>query len=228
MRPEVSAQPHTLSPDGRWWWDGEKWQPAISTDGKWRWDGVRWVSVQRGSPWMWVRRIGSLAVGLLLLIGAVSIGLGVALARPIDPVRINGNLTRFVTDCPVPGDVGDQCAFIDSDSFCYRIHPKDFKPAPPPLANRIGQSIAFVVDKQNYQTSRIIGDPYCNFEVGQVIVIDSGQETHYSTPAMTEPESVGHARSDILPVFVAILIALALLIGWNATMEIRHYRSVRR
>lgn len=149
------------------------------------------------------------------------------MARPIDPVRIDGNLTRFVKDCPVPGDVGDECAFIDSDRFCYRLHPKDFQPALLSLSGRIGDHISFVVDKENYQSSRTVGDPYCNFEVGQVIVTDSGQEMHYSTRAMTEPEFVGRARGDILRFFVTFLILLGLLIGWNATVEIRRYRRLR-
>jgi hypothetical protein len=33
-----------FSEDGRWWWDGTRWLPAISEDGQWRWDGSRWVS----------------------------------------------------------------------------------------------------------------------------------------------------------------------------------------
>lgn len=45
----------TLSPDGRWRWDGARWvaveapvpaaaAPAtLSPDGRWRWDGARWV-----------------------------------------------------------------------------------------------------------------------------------------------------------------------------------------
>jgi hypothetical protein len=127
----------------------------------------------------------------------------------------------------VPGDVGDECAFIDSDRFCYRLHPKNFQPALPSLSDRIGDPISFVVDKENYQSSRTIGDPYCNFEVGEVIVTDSGQEVRYSTRAMTEPEFVGHARSDNLRFFVAFLVLLGVLIGWNALMEIRRHRRLR-
>jgi hypothetical protein len=202
------AQPHTFSPDGRW-----------------RWDGTRWVAVKGAGPWTWARRIGSLVVGLLLLFGAGTTAIGLAVARPIDPVRIEGNLTRFVKDCPVPGDIGDQCAFIDSDPYCYRLHPDNFQPALPSLSDGIGQPITFIVDRNNYESSRTVGDPYCNFEVGQVIVTISGRQTRYSTRAMTEPQFVGHARSDILPLFVAMLIAFALLMGWNATMEIRRYRQ---
>lgn len=218
-------QPHNFSPDGRWWWDGERWQPALSSDGRSRWDGVRWVPVRRRSPWMWVRRIGSLAIALLLLLGAGIFGIGAAVARPIDPVQVSGNLTRFVKDCPVPGDVVASCAFIDSDSFCYRLHPGDFQPSLPTLSDRIGHPISFVVDRGNYESSRTIGDPYCNFEVGQVIVSDSSQETRYSTRAMTEPQFVGHARSDLLPTFVVCVVLLGLLTGWNATMEIWRHRQ---
>ncbi len=34
-----------LSTDGNWWWDGERWAPALSTDGLWRWDGSVWRPV---------------------------------------------------------------------------------------------------------------------------------------------------------------------------------------
>ncbi|HEV2034637.1 MAG TPA: hypothetical protein VGU71_10650 [Candidatus Dormibacteraeota bacterium] len=173
---------------------------------------------------MWVRRIGSIIVGLLLLVVAGIFGIGAAFARPIDPVQVSGNLTRFVKDCQVPGDVGASCAFIDSDSYCYRLHPEDFQPSLPSLSERIGQPISFVVDRGNYESSRTIGDPYCNFEVGRVIVTDSSREMRYSTRAMTEPQFVGHARADILPTLVVSLVLLGLLIGWNTTVEIRRHR----
>jgi len=32
----------TVSPDGRFWWDGAQWLP-ISEDGRWRWNGTRWL-----------------------------------------------------------------------------------------------------------------------------------------------------------------------------------------
>jgi hypothetical protein len=34
-----------ISPDGRWWWDGQKWQSLYSPDGSHRWDGSAWVPV---------------------------------------------------------------------------------------------------------------------------------------------------------------------------------------
>ena len=176
---------------------------------------------------MWVRRIGSLAVGLLLVLGACSVAIAAAVARPIDPIRVSGTLTRFVADFCVIGEARDQCAFIDTDQFCYRIHPRDFQPTLPSLSERIGQPISFVVDKANYETSRSIGDPYCNFEVGQIIVTDSGRETRYSTPAMTQPEFVGHARSDIVRLLVPFSILLGTLIAWNALIEIRRRRRRR-
>jgi hypothetical protein len=35
------SQP-VFSPDGNWWWDGQRWQPALSADGQWRWSGATW------------------------------------------------------------------------------------------------------------------------------------------------------------------------------------------
>lgn len=33
-----------LSPDGRWFWDGQRWASAISADGAWTWNGTTWVA----------------------------------------------------------------------------------------------------------------------------------------------------------------------------------------
>lgn len=34
-----------ISPDGRFWWDGQAWQPLFSPDGMWRWSGQAWVQL---------------------------------------------------------------------------------------------------------------------------------------------------------------------------------------
>ncbi len=34
-----------ISPDGRFWWDGQAWQPLYSPDGMWRWSGHAWVQL---------------------------------------------------------------------------------------------------------------------------------------------------------------------------------------
>ena len=64
----------TFSDDGRWFWDGNQWQPAISKDGSWRWDGLQWrhTSSTGGSKSPIVFRLGpaisgGLAVFALLL-----------------------------------------------------------------------------------------------------------------------------------------------------------------
>lgn len=33
-----------ISPDGQWYWDGQRWQSTLSPDGRWRWDGHRWIA----------------------------------------------------------------------------------------------------------------------------------------------------------------------------------------
>jgi hypothetical protein len=32
-----------LSGDGKYWWNGERWLPAVTEDGLWRWDGTAWT-----------------------------------------------------------------------------------------------------------------------------------------------------------------------------------------
>src|ERR1700694_4023397 len=34
-----------LSPDGLWYWDGQKWLTTLSANGKFRWDGHNWVAL---------------------------------------------------------------------------------------------------------------------------------------------------------------------------------------
>lgn len=46
------STPHSgpvFSDDGKWWWDGQNWQPAVSADGRMRWDGRQWQPVP-GQP----------------------------------------------------------------------------------------------------------------------------------------------------------------------------------
>jgi hypothetical protein len=40
---QPNASPGQFSPDGKYWWDGQQWVPAVSQDGKQRWNGTAWV-----------------------------------------------------------------------------------------------------------------------------------------------------------------------------------------
>jgi hypothetical protein len=44
---QPSASPPQFSADGRFWWDGAQWQPAVSPDGRWRWNGIQWIPMAR-------------------------------------------------------------------------------------------------------------------------------------------------------------------------------------
>ena len=33
-----------VSPDGQWFWDGQKWMTTLSPDGRFRWDGRQWAA----------------------------------------------------------------------------------------------------------------------------------------------------------------------------------------
>jgi hypothetical protein len=43
LRPRPTPAQGGFSEDGKWWWDGREWRPAISDDGHWRWTGTHWV-----------------------------------------------------------------------------------------------------------------------------------------------------------------------------------------
>jgi hypothetical protein len=42
----MSSSPPEWSADGNWFWDGSKWNDAVSADGKWRFDGREWKPFQ--------------------------------------------------------------------------------------------------------------------------------------------------------------------------------------
>jgi hypothetical protein len=84
-----------VSPDGRWYWDGQRWVSAVTPDGAWQWNGVAWVaavappsnSVAGGLlgkvpgfrsrvPW----KMGVAAVAYLAIAGIVLFSVGSALA----------------------------------------------------------------------------------------------------------------------------------------------------
>ena len=72
--PQGRADITKFSDDGRFFWDGSKWESAISADGAWRWTGTEWVAnaATRRSSWPLALRIGSWAgaglAGLLVLL----------------------------------------------------------------------------------------------------------------------------------------------------------------
>jgi hypothetical protein len=47
--PTISGPPR-FSDDGKWWWDGKQWQPAVSDDGRLRWSGTAWMPVEMPHP----------------------------------------------------------------------------------------------------------------------------------------------------------------------------------
>ena len=69
----------TLSPDGRFWWDGIGWQP-VSPDGQAYWNGLVWVPLRVAPrpPLSLVPPTPSRA-GIVLLIGALGLLLGAIL-----------------------------------------------------------------------------------------------------------------------------------------------------
>jgi hypothetical protein len=76
-----------LSPDGKWFWNGQTWLSALSADGHWRWDGTNWaatrpVSVRKrwdaGIAWLPGLRTGVawklpvIALGFLLMLAGIN------------------------------------------------------------------------------------------------------------------------------------------------------------
>ena len=76
-----------ISPDGQWFWDGQKWLTTLSPDGQSRWDGRNWVAAgapplrkpqaggfrsvpgfRTGAAW----KVPVVAVGFLLLLAGIN------------------------------------------------------------------------------------------------------------------------------------------------------------
>jgi hypothetical protein len=79
--PRVGPSQH--SPDGRWWFDGSTWHPALSANGRWHWTGNNWVPTtdQQRRPiprtwWLfgpaWLVLLGAWAFFLIIASGGSS------------------------------------------------------------------------------------------------------------------------------------------------------------
>jgi len=68
-----------FSDDGKYFWDGGEWRPAVSEDGAWRWTGSGWVAYQAppasGKPtiWAWVGWVGASLAGLVFLLSLFAV-----------------------------------------------------------------------------------------------------------------------------------------------------------
>ena len=75
-----------VSQDGRWFWDGQKWQSVISPDGKFRWSGTAWVAAasqpQSGlKPWSTKKVTAAVAggfAGMVIIVALVAAVVGAA------------------------------------------------------------------------------------------------------------------------------------------------------
>jgi hypothetical protein len=86
-----------FSDDGKFYWDGTKWQPAISSDGAWRWNGTTWVvnSAAAESRWPAALKIGGwvlAGLGALVLVLAITSVIAFAVAASADKTYAPGYL----------------------------------------------------------------------------------------------------------------------------------------
>lgn len=73
IMPRGRADMIKFSDDGRYFWDGTKWESALSADGAWRWTGTEWIANagRRQSSWPMALRIASwagMAIAALLIL----------------------------------------------------------------------------------------------------------------------------------------------------------------
>ena len=128
-----------LSPDGQWFWDGQKWMTTLSPDARFRWDGRQWAATTApaGRPGLDAfRQIPGLRTGTawklafsgfvgLLLIGALSN----VVAQP--PSTSAGHQIAAVPSSPTP-PAESRPASPSSAASPSPSHLASPSPTPPP------------------------------------------------------------------------------------------------
>src|SRR5216683_1743994 len=69
-----------ISPDGRWFWDGQSWLTTSSPDGAWKWNGRAWLPTQqtaglsrRWSDFGFIRKLPGFRAGTRWRVAAASV-----------------------------------------------------------------------------------------------------------------------------------------------------------
>ena len=130
--PSKYPAPVQFSPDGEWFWDGVRWQPAYSPDRRLRWDGARWLPTGpaqmqqwRYEPTEWTRRLQVILLALLVVGGVTGVVLVPAFMLPtmqrivdttlatmppssgVDPVAFRDSMNSiFITSLVAGGVIG--------------------------------------------------------------------------------------------------------------------------
>lgn len=102
------GSPVQFSPDGEWFWDGARWQPAYSPDRRWRWDGARWLPAGsprtqqwRYEPTVWTRRLQVTLLALLIVGGAIGVALVPAFLLPTMQQTVDATLATMPANANV-------------------------------------------------------------------------------------------------------------------------------
>jgi hypothetical protein len=140
-----------ISPDGQWFWDGQKWLSTLSPDGRWRWNGTNWVASVMSpirKPWpagiWWIPglRTGAawklpvIAVGFLLLLA----GIGSLASQP--PSSPSGQAVAESRPSPSPSAATEA---ISSPSAAAQSPSPKPSPSPTPKASPSPQAAASAV-----------------------------------------------------------------------------------
>jgi hypothetical protein len=98
-----------LSPDGNWWWDGQRWVPARPVDPRYRWDGS--VSRRRRRSWPWLL---AGAMALLLVLGVWAGAAGGQASRSRAGVAGGGSAAAPAADAAQRTCAPQPCASDDA------------------------------------------------------------------------------------------------------------------
>jgi len=70
-----------ISPDGQWFWDGQRWLTTSSPDGAWKWNGHAWLPTRqaavlsgRWSDFAFIRKLPGFRSGTRWKVAAASVG----------------------------------------------------------------------------------------------------------------------------------------------------------
>ena len=127
-----------FSPDGRWFWDGTAWQPAVSADGRWRWNGQTWVRAG-GLSGGWIALIAGAVI--LLVVGVTVFGATwITIERYQGSTRVSSGSPQPTPSVPHTSIPCDQLEHtqVHYHAFLRILNQGDVMPIPTNVGRKVG------------------------------------------------------------------------------------------
>jgi hypothetical protein len=107
-----------LSPDGRSFWNGTSWMPAVSADGQWRWNGTDWVAALP----FWARPYASAHRRALAAQASIVIAASGSVVLALSGSGTDGVSSAVADIGGIAGVLGYVAAAIAVPMWCHRVY----------------------------------------------------------------------------------------------------------